>query len=509
MATTATAGGEGLSAATTTTATVAASTSSTTPLSQPPPPPKSGSGPSTKATTSVDSEQHKHIEKHLRTLLAAVQKREPLDPSYDSLLPVSYRKHAKASTSINKTADKTGSKQQQQSSKKTNVITADVKLHRRLNANLRSIAETYASTPAGWRRRPNTRRVDIDFGSSSQSNTNDADAAARNDEIDSKLRAAFALRESKEHEQRDLVNATLKAENAKLRRGWGFSQVTGAGGAGSTVGGAAPMVGMLPPLEEASIRKKRLEGIAKQLREKEKGATDRVKWTKIAKKGKGLILNPESATKTIMAEYQPGTPTAVIINTSGTTKPSGVREAKRKRVDPEQERQTQIEEAKKREKVLRERLEREEEENKRQIEKEREEQERRERALETPRDALHRLYEPIFTALWDMEFSALGNTNPFRMVIDASNCVDMGVPDYCDVIKKPMNLTYIQTKVNNKSYESLQEFLEDVDLIVKNALQYNHVTVNPYHIAAKVFRKKFRKLAKPLVQSLTKGMATH
>ena len=71
-----------------------------------------------------------------------------------------------------------------------------------------------------------------------------------------------------------------------------------------------------------------------------------------------------------------------------------------------------------------------------------------------------------------------------------------------------MNLTFIQTKVNNKSYESLQEFLEDVDLIAKNAMQYNYQTDNPYHIAAKGFRKKFRKLAKPLVQSLTKGMAT-
>ena len=127
--------------------------------------------------------------------------------------------------------------------------------------------------------------------------------------------------------------------------------------------------------------------------------------------------------------------------------------------------------------------------------------------METPRDALHHLYKPIFTALWDMEFPALGNTNPFRMVIDASTCVAMGVSDYCDVIEKPMNLTFVKTKVDAKSYETLQEFLEDVDLIVKNGLKYNHHPTNPYHIAAKGFRKRFRKLAKPLVQSLTKGTA--
>ena len=232
-------------------------------------------------TSSVDSEQHKHIEKHLHSLLSAIQEREPLDGSYDSLLPVSFRKHAKASASINKAADKTATGSTKHPTKKTNV-TADVKLHRRLAAsNLRSIVETYASTPAGYKRRPNTRRIDLDFGSRQSNNTSSA-AAARNDEIDSKLHATFTLRESKEHEQRALVNATLKAENAKLRRGWGFSQVTGVGGVGGTAA-------MLPPLEEAPVRKKRLDGIAKQLRDKEKGATDRAKWTKIAQSGKDLV----------------------------------------------------------------------------------------------------------------------------------------------------------------------------------------------------------------------------
>ncbi|KAL7547841.1 hypothetical protein ACHAWF_011121 [Thalassiosira exigua] len=464
--------------------------------SAPPPPPKlAGGSANANAPPSVDSEQHKHIKKQLRTLLVDLQKREPLDPSYDSLLPVSYRKHAKASATVAKPAggDAAGSKPP---SKKAG-LTADVKLHRRLHANLRATVETYASTPAGWRRRPDARRIDVDFGSADRSS---GGGGGGGDEVDAKLRAAFALRESKEHEQRDLVNATLKAENATLRRGWGLSQVIGGGAlGGAAAGAAAPMAGMLPPLEEASTRKKKLDAIAKQLREKEKGAPDRDKWSKIAQKGKSLA---------IMAECPPETPIAETISAETPAKPEGVREAKRKRVDPEKERQQQIEETKNREKVLRERVEREEAEMKTQIEKEREEQDRRERALETPRDALHRLYEPIFTALWDMEFPTLGNQNPFRMVIDAENCVAMGVSDYCDVIEKPMNLTYIQRKVHDKSYETLQEFLEDVDLIVKNALRYNHHPTNPYHIAAKGFRKKFRKLAKPLVQSLTKGMST-
>lgn len=179
---------------------------------------------------------------------------------------------------------------------------------------------------------------------------------------------------------------------------------------------------------------------------------------------------------------------------------------KRKRAETEAEKKQQIEEAKRREKELRERLEKQDAENKRRLEEQKAEQERRERAIETPKDALHRLYKPIFDSLWDMEFDFLGNVNPFRTVIDESNCASMGAPDYCQIIKKPMNLTYIQTKVNNKSYETLQEFLEDVDLIVKNALLYNSHPENPYNIAAKQFRKQFKKLAKPLVQSLTKSI---
>lgn len=91
------------------------------------------------------------------------------------------------------------------------------------------------------------------------------------------------------------------------------------------------------------------------------------------------------------------------------------------------------------------------------------------------------------------------------MVIDASNCAQLDAADYCDIIKKPMNLTYIQTKVNNKSYETLQEFLDDVELIVTNCLKYNHHPENPYNVAAKEFKKKFNKLWKPIVKSLTKG----
>lgn len=464
------------------------------------------------ATSSAASKQHRQIQHELEGLLKDLQKKEPMDPTYDFLLPAPFRKSIKSSLNVNK-AQKDGA-----DGKKSTTMSADVKLHRRLNANLRATVETYASTPAGWKRRPNTRRIEVDFGAKDKESGN----TAKNEEIEGKLRAAFALRESKEHEQRDLVNATLKAENAKLRRGWGLSQVTTAGG-GVGAGGQMFLPGM-PPLEEASARKKRLETISKQLKDVEKGAAERMKLKKIAEKGRDVvsaccsvhlcrdchtystalifdqIFNPKSVLKSAKSEKN------VAANMSVQTKSSDA--PKRKRADSEAEQKEQIEEAKKREKELREKLEQEHAEHKQRLEKERAEQERRERAIETPKDALHRLYKPIFDSLWDMEFEILGNVNPFRTVIDKSNCAAMGAPDYCQVIKKPMNLTYIQTKVNDKSYETLQEFLEDVDLIVKNALLYNSHPENPYNIAAKAFRKQFKKLAKPLVQSLTKGIVT-
>jgi hypothetical protein len=86
----------------------------------------------------------------------------------------------------------------------------------------------------------------------------------------------------------------------------------------------------------------------------------------------------------------------------------------------------------------------------------------------------------------------------FRLVNDASTCADLGMSDYCSVIEKPMNLVYIQTKVNNKSYETMQEFQNGVDLIVKNAFQYNHDPSNTHHTAAKKFQKKLRILTMPL-----------
>ncbi|KAL0280659.1 UNVERIFIED_CONTAM: hypothetical protein PYX00_001884 [Menopon gallinae] len=47
------------------------------------------------------------------------------------------------------------------------------------------------------------------------------------------------------------------------------------------------------------------------------------------------------------------------------------------------------------------------------------------------------------------------------------------VPDYLTIIKKPMDLETMMTKIDLHRYNSAQEFLLDIDLIVRNALEYN------------------------------------
>lgn len=131
-----------------------------------------------------------------------------------------------------------------------------------------------------------------------------------------------------------------------------------------------------------------------------------------------------------------------------------------------------------------------------------EEMQRKRQKPDTPQQALQKIYAPLFKKLWDMEFSNLNGTNPFRIVIDRNNCASMGAPDYFDVISIPMNLTYIQKKVEKMEYKTLKEFFNDVDLLISNALLYNSDPANPYRVAAEEMKRRYMKMAKKVVQSL-------
>jgi hypothetical protein len=143
---------------------------------------------------------------------------------------------------------------------------------------------------------------------------------------------------------------------------------------------------------------------------------------------------------------------------------------------------------------------REEDRERMRMEQEREERMRKARKLETPQQALHRIYEPMFQNLWDMEF--FDGTNPFRIVITKENCEFMGAPGYCEVVRKPMNLTWVREKVTGFKYDTLQEFFQDIELIISNALLYNSDPSNPYHKAANVMKSKYIELRKNVLMKV-------
>ncbi|KAG8560770.1 hypothetical protein GDO81_015120 [Engystomops pustulosus] len=52
------------------------------------------------------------------------------------------------------------------------------------------------------------------------------------------------------------------------------------------------------------------------------------------------------------------------------------------------------------------------------------------------------------------------------------------VPDYFDIIKRPIALNIIREKVNKCEYKTASEFVADVELMFSNCFEYNHVTSN-------------------------------
>ena len=47
------------------------------------------------------------------------------------------------------------------------------------------------------------------------------------------------------------------------------------------------------------------------------------------------------------------------------------------------------------------------------------------------------------------------------------------VPDYYEIIKKPMDLSTMMSKIDLHHYQCVKEFMIDIDQICANALEYN------------------------------------
>ncbi|KAK2467687.1 hypothetical protein APHAL10511_000281 [Amanita phalloides] len=78
------------------------------------------------------------------------------------------------------------------------------------------------------------------------------------------------------------------------------------------------------------------------------------------------------------------------------------------------------------------------------------------------------------------------------------------VPDYFDIVKKPMNWSMIDEKIKNHSYFDSQNFKDDITLVIDNAILYNQPNT-AYHKAAVRIRSAMQSVFEELDRSLAEA----
>ncbi len=74
---------------------------------------------------------------------------------------------------------------------------------------------------------------------------------------------------------------------------------------------------------------------------------------------------------------------------------------------------------------------------------------------------------------------------PFRSPVDPNA---LGIPDYFEIIKKPMDMSAIKRKLDTGAYTDPWEYINDVFLMFENAWVYNRKTSRVYRYCTKVGR---------------------
>lgn len=90
------------------------------------------------------------------------------------------------------------------------------------------------------------------------------------------------------------------------------------------------------------------------------------------------------------------------------------------------------------------------------------------------------------------------DAEPFREAVDWRN---LGLVDYPEVVKKPMDLGQIKRKIEKEEYSSLHEAAEDVRLVWQNCKTYNADGSDFFILAenmSQIFENKYSKLLKEL-----------
>jgi Bromodomain/TAZ zinc finger len=95
--------------------------------------------------------------------------------------------------------------------------------------------------------------------------------------------------------------------------------------------------------------------------------------------------------------------------------------------------------------------------------------------------------------------------DPFGWVFkDPVDPVALGLPDYFDVVKKPMHLDLVKTNLEEKSYDSLESFQKDCSLVFENSILYNGESSEVGQLALTMlstFAKRYEAMVKDLIES--------
>uniref|UniRef100_A0A182KA15 histone acetyltransferase n=1 Tax=Anopheles christyi TaxID=43041 RepID=A0A182KA15_9DIPT len=87
---------------------------------------------------------------------------------------------------------------------------------------------------------------------------------------------------------------------------------------------------------------------------------------------------------------------------------------------------------------------------------------------------------------------------PFRMPVDPNS---LGIPDYFDIVRQPMDLSTIRKKLESGQYQDPREYVDDVWLMFDNAWLYNRKTSRVYRYCTKL-SEVFEMEIDPVMQSL-------
>lgn len=84
---------------------------------------------------------------------------------------------------------------------------------------------------------------------------------------------------------------------------------------------------------------------------------------------------------------------------------------------------------------------------------------------------------------WEKMFTQEVESVPFRQPVDPNT---LGIPDYFDIVRKPMDLSTIHTKLTTGQYSDPWEYVDDVWLMFDNAWLYNRKTSRVYRYCTRV-----------------------